>query len=294
MLNFVAFPIGKTLKFIYDVFAFENYGVAIILLTVIIRALMLPLYIKQYQSASEMGEIQPQIQEIQKKYKDDKEKLNEEMMKLYQENKVNPAGGCLPLLIQMPILFALYYVISQPLKYMVGKSQEVIGQLFQKIPVGPDRIPNMQDLSIINYFGQHADELANVSRLLKPEELLNMDFLGINLGVIPTWNLFKLLDPTTGKQSLMLLLIPVLSAVTTYISIKFSMQPSPKTGDDQIQASMQKNMTFVYPLISGFIAFTVPAGLGLYWIVGNVLQVAQQMFINRFVIKKDVKVEVKN
>ncbi|MEA4848330.1 MAG: YidC/Oxa1 family membrane protein insertase [Clostridiaceae bacterium] len=273
MLDFIAFPIGKTLKFIYDVFAFENYGVAIILLTVIIRVLMMPLSIKQYQSASEMSEIQPQIQEIQKKYKDDREKLNEEMMKLYQENKVNPAGGCLPLLIQMPILFALYYVISQPLKYMVGKSPEVIGQLFQKIPIGPDRIPNMQDLSIINYFGRHGDELAKVSQLLKPEELLNMDFLGINLGVIPTWNLFKLFDPVTGKQSLMLLLIPVLSAVTTYLSMKFSMQS---------QASMQKNMTFVYPFISGFIAFTVPAGLGLYWIVGNVLQIGQQMFMERW------------
>lgn len=80
---------------------------------------MLPLAIKQVQSTSKMGDLQQQMQEIQEKYKDDKEKQSSELMKLYQENVVNPAGGCLPILIQMLILFSLYYVISQPLKYMV-------------------------------------------------------------------------------------------------------------------------------------------------------------------------------
>jgi len=294
MLDFIAIPMGYVLKYIYDMLAFKNYGIAIILLTVIVKTLLLPLYIKQYHSTSKLSEIQPQMQEIQKRYKNDKEKLNEEMMKLYQENKVNPAGGCLPLLIQMPILFSLYYVISQPLKYMVGKSPEVIGQLFEKIPAGPDRIANMRDLSIITYFGKHPEALADVSQLLNGDELLNMNFIGVNLGAIPTWDYHKLFDPTTGIQNLILLLVPLLSAVTTYISVKYSMQQTPQTSDNQMQASMQKNMALISPVMSGFISFTVPAGLGLYWIVGNIYQIAQQMFMNRFVIKKNVKAEVEN
>jgi YidC/Oxa1 family membrane protein insertase len=108
MLDFIAMPMGSILKFIYDNLAFQNYGIAIVLFTVGIKSLLLPTTIKQVQSTSKISEIQPQIQEIQKKYSEDKEKQNAEMIKLYQENNVNPAGGCLPLLIQMPILFSLY------------------------------------------------------------------------------------------------------------------------------------------------------------------------------------------
>lgn len=88
--------------------------------------MLLPFTIRQVQASSKMGDIQPQVQEIQNKYKDDREKQNEEIMKLYQENNMNPTGGCLPTLIQMPILFSLYYVISQPLKYMLGKSPKLL------------------------------------------------------------------------------------------------------------------------------------------------------------------------
>jgi YidC/Oxa1 family membrane protein insertase len=126
MLDFISFPMGAVLKFIYDNIAFQNYGIAIIFFTMGVKSLLLPLSIKQVKSTSKMSELQPQMQEIQKKHKDDKEKQSAEIMKLYKENKVSPAGGCLPLLVQMPILFSLYYVISQPLKYMVGKSPEII------------------------------------------------------------------------------------------------------------------------------------------------------------------------
>jgi YidC/Oxa1 family membrane protein insertase len=97
MFDFVAYPIGHLLRFIYEILSFKNYGIAIILLTVIIRTLLLPLYIKQYRSTSKMGEIQPKMKKLQEKYKNDSEKLNQHMMELYRENDINPAGGCLPL-----------------------------------------------------------------------------------------------------------------------------------------------------------------------------------------------------
>ena len=286
MFDIIAGPMGAVLKFIYDHIAFQNYGIAIILFTVGIKSLMLPLTIKQVQSTSKMGVLQPQMQEIQKKYKDDKEKQSAELMKLYQENKVSPAGGCLPLLIQMPVLFSLYYVISQPLKYMAGISAEAIGQLYEMVPQGADKLANMKDLSIITYFSSHTDLLEKVAHLLKPADLFNMDFLGINLGAIPAWNPSVYMNPGVGIHTFLLLLIPVLSALTSYISAKYSMQATPQTSGDQMQSSMQKNMLLMSPVMSGFISFTVPAGLGLYWIIGNVYQIAQQMFMNRFVIKK--------
>ena len=134
MFDFIAIPMGTILKFIYDNIAFQNYGIAIILFTVGIKSLLLPLTIKQVKSTSKIEKLQPQIQEIQNKYKDDKEKQSAELIKIYQENGIKPTAGCLPLLLQMPILFSLYYVISQPLKYMAGKSPEIITQLYDLIP----------------------------------------------------------------------------------------------------------------------------------------------------------------
>ncbi|MPN06890.1 Membrane protein insertase YidC 2 [bioreactor metagenome] len=277
---------GAILKFIYDHIAFQNYGIAIILFTVGIKTLLLPLTVKQVKSTSKMGDLQPKMQEIQKKYKDDKEKQSAELMKLYQENNVSPAGGCLPLLIQMPILFSLYYVISQPLKYMVEKSPEIITQLYELIPQGTEKIANMKDLSIIAYFSHHTEQLQAISNLLKPEDLPNMNFLGVNLGAVPSWNPGSYIGPDANIHTFLLLLIPVLSALTSFISVKYSMKDAPKTSGTEMQASMQNSMAMISPVMSGVIAFTVPAGLGLYWIIGNVYQILQQMFINIFVLKK--------
>lgn len=248
--------------------------------------MLLPMTIKQVKSTSKMSEIQPQMQEIQKKYSDDKEKQSAEMMRLYQENKVNPAGGCLPLLIQMPILFSLHYVISQPLKYMVVKSPEIITQLYSLIPQGSGNINQMKDISVITYFSAHPEQLSQVSNLLKAEELLNMSFLGINLGAVPSWNPASYITSGSEIQSYLLLLIPVLSALTSFISMKYSMKDTPKTSGTEMQTTIQNNMALLSPIMSGVIAFTVPAGLGLYWIIGNIYQLFQQMFINIFVLKK--------
>ncbi|MBP2071308.1 YidC/Oxa1 family membrane protein insertase [Thermoanaerobacterium butyriciformans] len=286
MLDFIAVPIGYLLKYIYEDLAFKNYGLAIIFLTIIVRTFLLPLYIKQYKAISKINEIQPQIQKIQKKYKNDNEKLNQEIMKLYYENKINPVSGFLPLLIQMPILFSLYFVISQPLKYMFRKTPDVIQKLFEGIPLGPDKIANMPDLSIINYYSKHLDKLPNVSQMLNRDDLLNMNFFGINLGLVPGPNLHHI-----SAENAALLLIPVLSAITTYISIKYSVKESQETNENQMQNSMQLSMNLFTPIMTGIISFTVPAGLGLYWIVGNVYQTLQQLFMDKFIIKNSSKIE---
>ncbi len=289
-LDYVALFMGQILKLIYYNISFLSYGLAIIILTILIRLILLPLYVKQYRSTAKMQEIQPQIQEIQKRYKTDKEKLNQELMKVYQENKVNPAGGCLPLLLQMPILFSLYWVISQPLKFMLVKSPQLIQELLEHVPT-EFRIMGMPDLSIINYFNNHPDQLANVGDLLKKDELINMHFLGLNLGLRPEWNPDLLFNNPMSHQYLALLLIPILAAVTTFISVKFSTpQPAAKNNENNMQNSMQNSMMIMMPFMTAFFAFSVPAGLGLYWIIGNVIQVFQQLYINKFIMKKKKEV----
>jgi YidC/Oxa1 family membrane protein insertase len=286
MLDFIAMPMGFILKLIYDNIAFQNYGIAIVFFTVGVKSLLLPMAIKQVQSTSKISVIQPQVQEIQKKYSDDKEKQSAEMIQLYQENKVNPAGGCLPFLIQMPILFSLYYVISQPLKYMVGKSPEIIAQLYSLIPPGAGNIENMKDLSIITYYSNYPEQLSQISNLLKPEELLNMSFLGINLGAVPSWNPANYITAGTDIHNYLLLLIPILSGLTSYISMKYSMKYTLRASTTEMQTSIQNNMALLSPIMSVVIAFTVPAGLGLYWIVGNIYQLLQQVFLDIFVLRK--------
>lgn len=284
--DFIALPMGQFLNFIYNTMAFRYYGLAIIIFTLFIRLVLLPLYVKQYRSTSKMQLIQPQIQEIQKRYKNDKEKLNQEMMKVYQENKVNPAGGCLPLLIQMPILFSLYYAISQPLHYMLGKKPEVITQLLEivKKDTTYKMVSTFRDINIINYFTQHKDKLSSVSGMLKSSDLLNMHFLGLNLGLQPTYQSAKLFSE---PQYIALLLIPILAAITTFLSVKLS---SPQAGKNaqgnQMTNSMTNSMTMIMPFMTAFFAFSVPAGMGFYWTVSNIVQILQQMYMNKYVIKK--------
>lgn len=294
MLDFIAIPMGHILKFIYDNFAFGNYGAAIILFTIIIKGLLVPLYVKQYNSTSNLSEFQPKLQEIQKKYANDNEKLNVEMAKFYKENKINPAGGCLPILIQMPILFSLYYVISQPLKYMFGKSPETIDFLLKQIPVGADRIKNMPDMSIITYFSNHTDKLESVSYMLNKNELLNMNFFGINLGAVPSLNNFMLFINSKDLHNLVLFLIPLLVTITTYISVKYSSTQTSQTNNGNADASQKalqssmNSMMLISPIMTGVFALSLPAGLSLYWIVGNIFQIFQQMYMNKFIIKKDL------
>lgn len=291
MFDFIAYPIGTFLRLIYNTIAFKNYGLSIILLTVIIKTLLLPLMIKQYHSTSKISEVQPKMQEIQKKYKDNPEKLNEETMKLYKENNINPASGCLPLFIQMPILFSLYYVISQPLKYMFKIPADVINKLFSMIPAGSSRMGNLHDLSIISYFTQNKDKLSGINGLITQNHLINMNFFGINLGATPSLSFNELFGKASNIQAWYLLLIPIIAVVTTYISFKYSSNQVPQTDSSQKQNLMQNSMALMSTVMTGFISFTVPAGMGLYWIISNIYQLLQQMFMNKYIIKKTSSLE---
>ncbi|HHY23328.1 MAG TPA: YidC/Oxa1 family membrane protein insertase [Clostridiaceae bacterium] len=287
MFDFIAKPLGQFLYFVYNTIAFKNYGLAIIIFTIVIKLVLLPLTIKQYRSTAKMQEIQPLIEDIQRRYKNDKEKMNQELMKLYQEHKYNPAGGCLPLLIQMPILFSLYWVINQPLRFILNKTPEQINKLIEYVTetVGKVTMGSSREIGVLNYFNEHISELSNVSDLLKPEELINLKFLGINLGLIPKFDV-KLLFGSQMAVYLPLLAIPLLAVTTTFISTKLMTPKASEKSKSDTSSTTQNTMAMIGPLMTLLFSFQLPAGVGLYWIASNLFQIFQQLYINEYVMKK--------
>ncbi len=155
MLEIIAKPLGALLKLIYDMVG--NYGLAIILFTIITKILLLPINIKQTQSTNKMNEINPKMKAIQTKYKNDKEKMNEKLMELYKEEKYNPAGGCLPLFIQLPIIIALFRVLQGPTKFVFTPEQfDAISKSFLWLPdLGlPDKLYILPVLSALTTYFQ--------------------------------------------------------------------------------------------------------------------------------------------
>lgn len=208
-MNIISNALGHVLRIIFELV--QNYGLSIILFTIVVKVLLLPLTIKQTKSTKAMQDIQPKILEIQTKYKDKPEKQQQEIMKIYTEAKINPLAGCLPLLIQMPILIALFSVLREPVTYGVFVDQ------------------------------------AQFSTAAK-------GFLWIK-------------DLTTPD-----VILAVLSGATTFLMQTLMM---PK---DQQQGSM-KMMTYVMSAMMLFWGFSFPAGLTLYWTIGNVFAIAQHYLI---------------
>ncbi len=271
-LDFIAKPLGQFLYWIYNTVALQNYGLAIIIFTIIVRAALVPLTLKQYKSSAEMQKVQPLMQELQRKYSNDKQKLNEETMKLYQEHKINPAGGCLPLLIQMPILLTLWQVITKPLKYMLGFTAAQLEELakLSNIPVASA----YSEINTITYFMKNGQ-----GNLVGNLNMFFPSHGGINLGSIPTYHFDQL---SADPMKIWLLVLVLLAVGTTFLTARMSM---PKT-TDKATNPMGNTMLYISPLMTLIFSFQFPAGLALYWIAGNIFAIGQQYYVNKYVLKK--------
>lgn len=272
-LAFLAPVLGPVLKFIYQFV--NNYGLAIILFSILMKLLILPLNIKQQKSMEEMRKIQPELAKLNKKYQNDKEKLQKETMKLYEQHNVNPAAGCLPVLIQFPIIFALYRVINRPMSYIMGLSVETIRKIVEvmqwDIDVSTNNLLMMNEIKIAH--NMTPEVIAKLGDLV-PGGLKSIDFtfMGLNLAQTPQFNQFDVLW-----------IIPILAVLTTFLTSKVSMmtQPSATGGAEDTAASMNKGMMLMMPLMTGYFCFMMPSGVGLYWIVNNILAILQQLWFNR-------------
>lgn len=274
-LAFLAPVLGPILKFIYQIV--NNYGLAIILFSIFMKLLIFPLNVKQQKSMEQMREIQPELAKLNKKYKNDKEKLQKETMKLYEEHNVNPAAGCLPMLIQFPIIFALYRVINQPVTYILGLGTDTIKKIVDALNLNIDVAnKNLLMTKEIEIANKMTPEVIEKLGDILPEGVFSIDFnfLGLDLATTPQLS-----------QLSLLWVIPILAVVTTFLTSKITTwtQPNTTAGNDSA-ASMSKSMMTIMPLMTGYFCFLMPSGVGVYWIINNVLSILQQVWFNRTIL----------
>lgn len=256
-----------------------NFGLSLILFCVLTRLIMLPFNIRSKRSMLRMQVLQPKMKEIEKKYPNDKNKQSVEMMALYKKEGVSPMSGCLTSLITLPLMFALYWPISQPLKYLMHLTAAQIKQVAETLVSIGAKVGNTavaatsSQMTLVQAIADNFDAVKGIS-----DNIFRMDltFLGMNLGATPNFRVFDAL-----------FFLPIISAGTSFLMMYVTRKlqekaTGTKAGQDQTQQQTQM-MTWMMPLISLWIGFTLPAGLAVYWIAGNVVGIAQEFLMNKIV-----------
>ncbi|MCM1150396.1 MAG: membrane protein insertase YidC, partial [Butyricicoccus sp.] len=288
MLDAIAKPFGILLLWIYRLVG--NYGVAIILFACVVKLILLPFQMKSKKSMMRMNRLQGRMKELEKRHEGNQRKYQEEVAKLYREEGVNPMSGCLWSLIPFPILLALYRAIRFPLTTMMGVPAELLaegGAITQKLTeLGFESAANNAyvQLTQSQFISEHFEAFAGLSDKLVN---INYSFLGLNIGDMPQWNFFAKCDwsqVSSWLPALGLFLIPVISALMSWLSMKVTQLSQPQQGGAQAQAAAQqmKMMNLMMPLMSLYICFIMPAALGVYWIANSVLALVQELILNRY------------
>ena len=334
----VAWLLGKIMNAIFNILDFiriPNIGLAIILFTIVVNVLMLPLTMKQQKFSKLSAKMNPELQAIQAKYKDKKGDnnammaMNQETQAVYAKYGVSPTGSCGQLLIQMPILFALYRVIYSMPAY-VGKIKDAFTVLAEKI-IAVDNAAFLQNSEVetvkqtvmmygknikegnmvngvidvlnrlstadMNLMSEHyglAELTHNGELILSNETTRGLidtynNFLGLNMGNSPSYIIKDAVAAGAWFVIIGAIMIPVLSAVTQWINVKLMPQPennNKKTQESSMAQSMN-TMNKIMPLMSAWFCFTLPCGMGLYWVAGSVVRSIQQVVINKYFDKMD-------
>ena len=296
MFQFFANMFGYLLQWMYNLV--NNYGLAIILFTVTIKTILIPLSIKQQKTMKKSAELQEKMKVIQFKYKNDQEKMNQEIMSLYKTEKMSPFSGCLTAIVQMLLLLSIFYLVRSPITFMQKLPQENVNNYINQLKEGEKAVSNVYpEIDLIreyNYLKEINPEDENVDKLN-----LQMNFLGLDLSKIPQQNM--------GDYTVYI--IPVLYILSSFISIRLTTSRQAKMnnkksenveidgttgeelkpeedGKNEVDTVMQTNkmMSWMMPIMSISIAFVAPLGLALYWLINNIL-----MIIERLVLDKVIK-----
>ena len=334
--TFLIGPVAKILGYIMegiffclDKIGIPNIGLSIILFTIVIYLLMMPLTIKQQKFSKLSAKMNPELQAIQAKYKNKKDnesmmRMNEETQAVYAKYGVSATGSCVQLLIQMPILFALYRVIYAMPAY-VGKIKDAFFPLVDKLIAqagSTEFIQTFKDAAMFTkqfsneaFIGGNMDYVRNtfvdvlnrastsewnsiaekfpslsadVNSTLETLEIYN-NFLGLNIGNSPSFIVKEAISSGAYLMVAAAIAVPLLSAITQWINTKLMPQPeSNNNSQDNPMASSMKTMNYMMPVMSAIFCYTLPAGMGLYWIAGSVVRSIQQVIINKHIDKMDL------
>ncbi len=293
MFNFFAQIFGYILSLLYSIV--KNYGLAMILFTVLMKLLMLPLSIKQQKSMKKSAKLQEKMEIIRVKHKNNPEMMNQEIMNLYKEEKMNPFSGCLTSILQIILILSVFYMVRSPLTYMqkipndtlntyIGQIQEAGKEVSRAYP----QIDIIREVSILK---EKNPEDENVQ---KTE--INMNFLGLDLSKIPQQSM----------NDYTVYIIPILYIITTFISMRMTtkmqkeMMDSKKAKKQEVieisggkeeeeenplDTMMETNrmMSWMMPILSVSIAFIAPLGLALYWLISNIMMIIERIILNKVI-----------
>lgn len=282
---------GYLLNFLYNIF--NNYGIAIIIFSVILRIILIPVTISQQKSIKKNEKMQEKMKEIQRKYKNNPEKLNQETIDLYKREKLNPFSGCLSSILQIIIILSVFWLVSKPLTYMKKVDTNIINGYVEEIKNEEGKASAYPEIQVIQKKAG-TDENVNI----------NMEFLGLDLSKVPNQNM----------SDITVYIIPVLYIITSFVSIKITngkkknknkvLQIEEKTSenkenvgdkkdeaDESLEAMQEMNNSMMYmvPIMSISIAFIAPLGLALYWLVSNILIIIERLIIDKIFNKEEEK-----
>ena len=293
LVDLIQIPFGYLLDGLYQLTT--NYGVALILFAIILKLILLPTTAKSKKSTMKMSRLTPRLQALQKKYAGDQQKLNEATRALYAEEGVSMGGGCLWSLIPLFILIPLYAVVRQPIIYMLHESTDVANQI---VKVVKDALPDLfgkndfyDQMIVAPLLPQFAEQLKDIVSNPATLEGLNFNFLGIDLGVVPTFNVFKW--EVWNWANIGAFLMPVLSAGGQVLSMLINQRlnnslVTDENGveDKETAKNSQTNQTgkmmmYMMPLMSLWIGFTVPGALSLYWLIQGLVSTVVDVYLTK-------------
>ncbi len=297
LADIVQVPFGWLLDFLYQLTT--NYGVSLIIFAFLVKIILLPATAKAKKSSMKMSRLTPQVQAIQKKYANDQQKQGQEMQALYKREGVSMGGSCLWSFVPILILIPLYTVVRQPIVYMLGETLEhaetIVGVIQEKLP---ELITNSNQFYSQMLAAAHIPEFVEDIKAALPEVSektlagINFNFIGINLGEVPTFNIFG--DKWSWDWAhIGAFLVPVLSAASQMLTMLLTTKTNNSLITDekglqdketakQSQAGQQsKMMMYMMPLFSLWIGFTVPAALSLYWLAQGIVSTIADLYLNQ-------------
>ncbi len=280
MISFFANIFGYFLNFLYQ--NLGNFGVAIILFSIIVKLVLLPITIKQQKTMKKTAKVQQKLKEIQSKYKNNPEKLNQETIDLYKRENMSPFSGCLGAIVQIILLFSVFYLVRSPLTYMKKVDANIIEQYKTEIEENESTNTAYPEISIIKQKGNQDEKV-----------YINMDFLGLDLSEVPLQDI----------SDIKAFIIPALYVITTFFSIKLnsSMNNKKKKENDKLITDGQekeeelpnpmeqanKNMMYIMPIMSISIALVAPLGLALYWLINNILMIIERLALSKIIKEEE-------
>lgn len=297
-MEFITKPFGWLIMFLYELT--NNYGLAVILFALVVKIILMPFQAKSKRSMMRTGRLQPKLKELEKKHGANKQKYNEEVARLYKEEKINPMSGCLWSLIPFPIIIALFSAIRSPLTIMMGVPAALLkegGAIYNLLSSmgGPIKNETYLEIKQAEFISNPAnfDAFHQVYNNLKQ---LDYNFLGMKLGEKPQWNFLwttQWNDINIWLPGLLLFLLPILSGVLAYFSSKISMQINPMA--NQQQQSSTKSMLLMMPVISVYFAFIMPGAIGVYIIASTLFAMIQDIILTkRYTKLMDIEDAAKN